>query len=105
MEKSMIIPVVGVTFENRQDILNEFFKNYHCGGKYLIKLVKEDDNPYDKNAVAVYFEDTNQKIGFISKNENEFIRKEFDNIKEVVIHSVNPNSKGIIAVSIVVYFN
>ena len=36
--------VVGVTFENRQEILSDFFKGYRHGGKYSVKLVHETDN-------------------------------------------------------------
>lgn len=35
-----------------------------------VKVIKESDNKYDKNAMAVYHNDN--KIGYISKDENKF---------------------------------
>jgi hypothetical protein len=52
--------VVGVTFENRQD----FIKLLSTGQK--LQLIREPDNSYDSNAIAVYSEV--QKLGYISRN-------------------------------------
>lgn len=41
-----------------------------------VKLVKEDENEYDSNAVAVYFRDV--KVGYIRKEETESVRNKID---------------------------
>jgi len=42
----------------------------------LVHLVREPDNEYDLNAIAVYFE--NQKIGFVPAESNEVLRRILD---------------------------
>lgn len=37
-----------------------------------VNLVDKPDNPYDENAIAVYFKD--YKVGYIRKNETALIR-------------------------------
>ncbi|MFW6026674.1 MAG: HIRAN domain-containing protein, partial [Candidatus Woesearchaeota archaeon] len=51
--------VVGVTYENRQEYINLLSKNQ------ILNLVRQPDNKYDKNAIAVFDNDT--QIGFIKK--------------------------------------
>lgn len=41
-----------------------------------VKLVKENENEYDNNAVAVYFR--NMKVGYIKKEETESVRNKID---------------------------
>ena len=99
--------VVGVTFEHRQDILSNFFKNYKHGAYYNVSLLKEDENPYDKNAVSVNL-DVNGKvecIGYISKNENIELRNLMDKIKDAKVKSIGPNRNGDLGVSILVEFD
>ena len=59
----MIVPIVGLKYYN--------FNPIQIGD--TITFIKEGENLYDKNAVAV-FNNSNQKIGYISK-------KSFYNIK------------------------
>ncbi len=44
----MFSKIVGVTFENRQNLIKELNVNEE------LKLVREPNNQFDKNAVAVY---------------------------------------------------
>lgn len=98
--------VVGVTFEHRQDILSNFYKTYRHGGYYNVALIKEDDNPYDKNAISVNLE-VNGKVecvGFISKNENVELRTMMDNIIDAKVHSIGPNRNSDLGLNIDVEF-
>ncbi|MGX7205298.1 HIRAN domain-containing protein [Enterococcus pingfangensis] len=38
-----------------------------------VSLVAEPDNPYDPEAVAIYYQD--QKIGYVPKDKNEYLSK------------------------------
>ena len=81
--------VVGVTFENRQEILSDFFKGYRHGGKYSVKLVHEADNQYDPNAVAVHLDvggGVFRGVGYISRQES--------------LRSIGPNYRGDIGLTI-----
>lgn len=105
MSEKRIYNVVGVTFEGRQDVLNDFFKNkYAVGGDYDCQLFLENDNQYDKNAVAVFLDTGNEfkSVGYISKGENVELRKIFGQIESVKLASMGPNYKGIIGLSIAV---
>lgn len=105
MQNSKNYNVVGVTFDNKQEILNKFYKNYKYGSYYPVKLEKEDNNPYDKNAVAVLLDvDGYQKVGFISKNENIEIRNLMDKIKDVKVATVGVSKNGNIGLNIIVIF-
>ncbi len=42
----------------------------------LVDLVREPDNPYDENAIAIYFED--KKIGFVPAESNEVLSRILD---------------------------
>lgn len=44
----MFLKIVGVTFENRQNLIKKLQVNEE------LKLVREPNNLFDKNAVAVY---------------------------------------------------
>lgn len=97
--ESRILDIVGVTFENRQEILKDFYDNiYQEGSKNPIQLFLENDNPYDKNAIAVALEIRGElkKIGYISKNDNIELRKEFNKIKNIYLQSMGANYKGIL---------
>ena len=99
--------VVGVTFEHRQDILSDFFRDYKHGRIYEVYLYKEDDNPYDKNAVSVLLEvnEKIEKIGYISKNENVELRNMFEKIDSARVESIGPNRNGDIGLSITINFH
>lgn len=67
MEQEFSIAVVGVTKENRDGSSRQsIIKNSNVGGR--IKLVREYDNQYDPNAVAVLTENDEQ-IGYLPKGD------------------------------------
>ena len=97
--------VVGVTFEDRQEILSDFFKNYRHGGKYNVKLVHEADNQYDSNAVAVQLDvggGVFKGVGYISRQENKALSQSVDagKVKSASLRSIGPNYKGDIGLTI-----
>jgi hypothetical protein len=100
--------VVGVTFDGRQDILSDFFKKtYRVGGNYPIMLFLDNTNKYDKNAISVNAEIDGElkSLGFISRDENIELRKKFTRIIDSKIHSMGPNYRGIIGLSIDIDFD
>lgn len=53
---------VGVTFENRQDAV----KDMSTGDRVF--WVHEEDNPYDKNCIALYADSAHEKqLGYLNK--------------------------------------
>ena len=111
MEKTtetMNYPVVGVTFEGRQDILNEFYRSYKAGGSYGVKLVSEDDNPYDANAVAVHLETepgTYRQVGYLSRDVNAKAREMAPRLASAKLRSIGPNRKGQIGLTVDAIYN
>ena len=96
-------PVVGVTFEGRQTILEKYLEEYRNTGKQRkCELVPEPDNKYDKNAVAVYIEGNSckERIGYIAKDLNQELKSTFDSILEVRVHSIGRTDNGNIGLSI-----
>jgi len=69
----------------------EVFDQLKHGTK--VRLVAEPDNPYDNEAVAVYFED--KKLGYVPKNRNAEISKflffGYEDIFEAMINRVSPD--------------
>ena len=59
-----------------------------------LQLVREEDNRYDPQAVAIYFEDI--KLGYIPRDNNEMVSKFFDlgytDIFELRVQSVQPEA-------------
>ncbi len=70
-----------------------------------VQLVREDENPYDHNAVAIFFGKTH--IGYIPRRENDAIAKFLDlgygDIFEARIQSVDSTAHPEEQVNIVVY--
>ena len=68
-------------------------------------LVREDENPYDHNAVAIFFGETH--IGYIPRRQNESIAKFLDlgygDIFEARIQSVDAAAHPEEQVNIVIY--
>lgn len=58
-------PLAGFTYYDGLDVIGDL----QLGAK--LQLRAEPDNPYDANAVAVYF--SNKKLGFIPRNQNSII--------------------------------
>lgn len=97
-------PVVGVTFEGRQAILEKYLDEYRNTGKQRkCELVPEPDNKYDKNAVAVYIEGEHEKekVGYIAKDLNQDLKSTFDSILEVRVQSIGRTENGNIGLSII----
>ena len=97
--------VVGVTFENRQEILSDFFKGYRHGGKYSVKLVHETDNQYDPNAVAVHLDvggGVFKGVGYISRQENKALSQSVDagKVRSASLRSIGTNYRGDIGLTI-----
>ena len=70
--KSFFTKVVGVTFPNasglsRQDILHNLQSQINSGHSPAIKLFRDNNNPFDNQAVAV-MDEQDQQIGFLSKS-------------------------------------
>ena len=70
MIKKFNTKVVGVTFNNIQEYLPKIKINDN------LKAIFEPDNPYDKNAVAIYH--NSNKIGYISKDIAKYLHPEDD---------------------------
>jgi hypothetical protein len=79
--RECVYRIVGVTFKNedgtpRQDILKDIYDDYWLedeDDQVSISLVREPNNQYDSNAIAVFasFEGTKGRIGYIGRGENE----------------------------------
>lgn len=67
------IPVVGVKFEGRQEVLRTLLES---GGKLSGCLVREPENRFDSNAVAVHV--NGKRIGYIPKGRAETIAAQID---------------------------
>jgi len=69
----LLIKVTGVNFPNldgssRQKILEELYKS---GGNFIISLVREPQNEYDKNAIMVLAGD--RQVGYVGREESELL--------------------------------
>ncbi|MGI6767972.1 MAG: HIRAN domain-containing protein [Bacilli bacterium] len=89
--------VVGVTFENRQD----YIKGMKIGEK--IRLERDKNNPYDKNAIKVINAKGNQ-IGFISKELASKIAGKMDKgIKfRVAVSDITGSKDSVIGVNLII---
>lgn len=83
--------VVGVTFDNRQEILKEIYQDFLNKIKIPVYVEKEPNNEYDPNAVKVILKNTNQVIGYVSKEFNEDIGEIIEDIKEAYIVNMYMN--------------
>lgn len=78
-ETSIIVGIAGMQYQ--------FDENSDTGKKIIEKLIpgagilliREIDNRFDKNAVAIYLKETEQKIGYISRYKNKPIAELIDN--------------------------
>ena len=59
MASSFFTKVVGVSFGNSQNIISRLHHNMQ------LKLVREPDNSYDSNAIAVFF--ANHHLGYLPR--------------------------------------
>lgn len=108
MESVLDYPVVGVTFEGRQDVLKRFYDKYAYGRRYGVRLIREDDNKYDANAVGVELETSPgayEKIGYISRDSNADMRSRWGRLKNASLRSIGYNSNGQLGLAITVTYN
>ena len=81
----------------------EAFEQLKIGTK--LELVREDDNPFDPYAVAIYFGE--YKLGFIPRGTNHDISKHLDmglsDIYEVRITRITPDVHPEQQVEVIVY--
>lgn len=101
--ETRVYNVVGVSFDNRQEILQDFFDRfYRVGGKHEVILVKETKNKFDSNAIAVMLNINKEykNIGYISKNENMDLNNNFFRIIRSEIQSMGANYKGVLGLTI-----
>jgi hypothetical protein len=75
MKNTNIFPIYtnvrGVTFNNRQNTVSKLIPNQN------LTLIREPENKYDKNAIAVYSE--YGQVGYIAKEINEDLAASIDN--------------------------
>lgn len=70
MIKDILVKVVGVTFLNpdgssRQEVIAQIKPSD------FVELRRDYNNPYDSNAIAVYFE--NQQVGYVNKEDAKLL--------------------------------
>ena len=79
--------IAGFTYYNGIDV----FENLKIGTQLLLKA--EPENPFDPNAVAIYYQE--EKLGFVPKDENEMLRKflnlGYTDLFEAKISQVSPD--------------
>ena len=95
-EKVFDFAVVGVTFENRQEYLQELYSDMVSNNikSFTVDLIPEPENPYDPNAIAVVLKNGNN-IGYVSKDFNEEIKEILDKITYSEIIQIYMNKKRI----------
>ena len=81
----------------------EAFNSLKIGTK--LELVREENNPFDPYAVAIYYED--YKLGFIPRSSNHDISKYIDmglgNIYDVRITRISPDAVPEHQVEVIIY--
>jgi hypothetical protein len=67
--------IVGESFGDRQDIIRDFART-----NTPIKLIREPDNPNDKNAIAVQIQTPSgqQTIGYVGREDAAYLAKKID---------------------------
>ena len=74
--------VAGVTFENRQEVLQHLEEEYYTAStKRIARFVPEPENQYDENAIKVEVETENDEwvgIGYVPKTINRDFKKIID---------------------------
>jgi hypothetical protein len=72
-----------------------------------LKLVREESNRYDPNAVAIYYE--GYKLGFVPRTENEricqFLDLGYSGIFDVRVQQLSPDAHPEKQVGVVVFLN
>lgn len=73
--KPFITMIAGISYNKRQDVCKNLFEGAH------LLLVREHDNNYDANAVAVYF--NGQELGYIPKDFAPTVANALDKSQKV----------------------
>lgn len=81
-------PVAGFSYWDGIDVFNQL--KVGC----IVKMIVEPDNPYDPDAVALYFDGT--KIGYVPADQNAWLHRMLyfghDDDFEARISSINPQA-------------
>ena len=87
---------VGVTFDNKQQILQELFQLNICNPdvKIKVKLQLQQDNKFDPNAIKIVLKD-GRSIGYVSKQYNSDFKNVIDKILDAYIEQIYMNNKRI----------
>ena len=98
----VVYKIVGVCYENRQEILSEFYKKFEYGKEYPVFLRPEEDNPYDQNAVGVWMVvgDAERQIGYVPRDSNVELKRLLPRLEKCVLNSIGISPKSIIGVSV-----
>lgn len=101
--------VAGVTFQGRQEIISSLYKiTKETEDQMQCHLMLQTDNEYDKNAISVnvFYNNEFVKIGYISREENYKLKKEFQKVYKSVIGLVSYfQEKNLYSVMVSVYFD
>ncbi len=94
MEKTK---VVGVTYDGRQDNINQI-----CESTDELVAVREPENPYDKNAIHIYIKtDDGKKVremkscGYINRHLAKDLAPLMDEGRELTIHNYHILGSGV----------
>lgn len=100
-------PVVGVTFENRQELWAKILESFKNDLTVDISLENEDDNPYDSNAVAVkaVIDGSKRSVGYLPKGSNLQFRSLQGRFLGCSLKSVGAAANGNIGAKLVVSFS
>jgi len=96
------LKVVGVKFDNpdgssRQDILKDIYDDYWTEmreNEIVVTLLREPENSYDENAVAVFIEtpsEGNKQVGYLSASDVAVISEFMD---DGIVPSVSIDDMG-----------
>ena len=103
---SVIVKVAGVTFENRQEILERFYRDWNEGSVFDVSLVPEEDNEFDKNAIGVWLEVSGkkEKVGYVPRDCNADLKAALGEMKCCHLNTIGVSQKGTIGLTIVCKF-
>ena len=82
-KETMITKVVGVTFENRQELIKRLIDSNNLFIGATLSLVPEPTNYYDKNAVKVIVAN-NYHVGYLAKTINQKFSSQMMNGKKYI---------------------
>ena len=91
--RSFYTKIVGVTFNNhngsqRQQLITDMTRHYQRRGFVALHLLRQQNNPHDKNAVAV-LDPHGRQLGYLSRQVARTIAPVIDNGGSVSATAVN----------------